>query len=141
MEEWSNKLLVDENPLLSYLVDTVASVTAENVTNVLHDHIGIKMRAEGKKITNRYCPGFRNWSVSGQQKLFSFFPKDFFGVSLKESSLMIPIKSVSGIIGIDADVKRIAYICNTCGIKDCTYRTIRESLAEHFINKNQALNL
>ena len=133
MEDWTKKFLVGGDVLMSYIVDIIASVTVESVCDVLHNHINILMQMQGNKITNRYSPGYCNWSVSEQKKLFSFFPKDFCGVTLKESSLMVPIKSVSGIIGIGADVKRIDYLCDTCGIKDCTYRATREAGAKHFI--------
>jgi len=133
MEEWTTKLLKDGDALMSYIVDLVASVTVESVCDVLHDHIDVQMQKKEKKITNRYSPGYCNWSVSEQKKLFSFFSKGFCGITLNESSLMTPIKSVSGVIGIGTNVKRVDYVCDTCGIKDCTYRATREAGAKHFI--------
>ena len=92
--------LTEGDAALSYLVDTVASVTEEQATDVLHDHIEKQMQMQGLKITNRYSPGYCDWSVSEQHLLFSFLPANFCGITLTESSLMVPIKSVSGIIGI-----------------------------------------
>lgn len=125
MEEWSRKLLKGDEPALGYIADVAASAAAETVTNLLHDHVGEKMRSQGLNITNRYSPGYCNWSVSEQHLLFSLLPKNFCGVTLSESALMHPMKSVSGIIGIGADVKWKDYICDRCGVKDCTYRATR----------------
>lgn len=125
MEKWSKEVLKQGDPMLSYLIDTVASITVESVTNLLHDHIRVKFGEEDFKTTNRYSPGYCNWSVAEQHLLFSFFPKNFCGVSLTESALMIPIKSVSGVIGIGKEVKYREYLCDSCGIKDCTYRSTR----------------
>jgi hypothetical protein len=125
MEQWSKKLLNEGDPMMSYLIDTIASITVESATNLLHDHIGDEMQKLGLNITNRYSPGYCNWSVAEQHILFSFFPKNFCGVSLTDSALMIPIKSVSGIIGIGKEVKYREYLCDSCGIKDCTYRSKR----------------
>jgi len=125
MENWSRQLLKEDDIVLGFMVDTIASATAECVTNLLHDHIGMRMEQRGLKITNRYSPGYCNWPVSEQHVLFSLFPQDFCGVTLTESALMLPIKSVSGIVGIGANVERKDYICNRCGVKDCTYRTTR----------------
>lgn len=125
MEEWSKHLLKEGDPALGYIADVAASVAVETVTNLLHDHIGERMLSRGLKITNRYSPGYCNWSVAEQHILFSLLPKNFCGVRLSESALMHPIKSVSGIIGIGADVKWRDYICDRCGIKDCTYRATR----------------
>lgn len=125
MEEWSHQIHDEGNILKSFLIDTAASVAAECTANVLHDHIGLAMAQRGLKITNRYSPGYCNWSVAEQHRLFSLLPKGFCGIRLTESALMIPIKSISGIIGIGSSVKRVDYTCDTCGVKDCTYRSTR----------------
>lgn len=126
MEEWSRQLLRGDDPALGYIADVTASTEAEFVTDALHDHIRDKMQSLGLNITNRYSPGYCNWSVAEQHSLFSLLPKDFCGVTLSDSALMHPIKSVSGIIGIGTDVKWKDYICDRCGVKDCTYRAKRQ---------------
>ena len=125
METWSKQLMKAGDPSTSYFVDTVASVTAEATANLLHDHIGNKMRTLGMNFTNRYSPGYCNWSVSEQHLLFSLLPQNFCGIMLTDSALMIPIKSVSGIIGVGKDVRWQNYLCDSCGVKDCTYRSKR----------------
>jgi hypothetical protein len=127
MENWSKQLLIDGDPVMGYLVNIIASSTVENVTNYLHDYIEKEMSKKGLNITNRYSPGYCNWSVSEQHLLFSFLPDGFCGITLTESALMIPIKSVSGVIGIGEKVKRKDYLCDKCGHKDCTYRAKRLS--------------
>jgi hypothetical protein len=135
METWAKKLSSEGDAALSYLVDTVASVTEEQAVDVLHDHIEKQMEMHGLKVTNRYSPGYCDWSVSEQHLLFSFFPVHFCGITLTESALMVPIKSVSGIIGVGTSVKRVDYTCDTCGMKDCTYRAIRVATAERANDK------
>jgi hypothetical protein len=131
MERWSKKLFAEGDGPLSYLVDAVASITVEQVADTLHDEIEKHMLVRGLKITNRYSPGYCDWLVSEQHLLFSFLPTNFCGITLTESALMIPIKSVSGIIGAGAVVKRVDYKCNTCGMKDCTYRAYRQAKQHH----------
>lgn len=139
LEVWSKKLLNAGDIILSYIVDIAASVTAESVTDLLHDRIKENMLLSGLNVTNRYSPGYCNWSVSEQHLLFSFFPENFCGVKLTESALMIPIKSVSGLIGAGSEVKWKDYICDRCGIKDCTYRAVR--LKSSADDKGKALNI
>lgn len=127
MEKWSKQFLINGDPVMGYLVDCIASITVENVTDFLHDFIEGEMIKNGLKTTNRYSPGYCNWSVSEQHLLFSLLPPNFCGITLTESALMIPIKSVSGIIGIGSRVKRKEYTCDRCGVKDCTYRATRSS--------------
>ena len=131
MENWTRQLLNNNEPTLSYLVDTIASETVENATDLLYDFIDKKMSDSGLKITNRYSPGYCNWPVSEQHLLFSLLPKNFCGITLTESALMLPIKSISGVIGVGEKVKRMDYFCDRCGVKDCTYRIILSRRTEH----------
>jgi hypothetical protein len=136
METWSKELLRSGDPAMGYLVDVVASIATEAVTDRLHDHISSYMKSRGMSITNRYSPGYCGWSVAEQHLLFSKFPPGFCGIKLTETALMIPIKSVSGIIGIGANVKWRKYLCDTCGIKECTYRASREVRSKRTIGQN-----
>ena len=85
-------------------------------------NLQMEMISGGKKITNRYSPGYCGWDVAEQHKLFQLIPDNFCGVRLNESSLMNPEKSVSGIIGIGENVKYNPYTCRICDMKDCIYR-------------------
>lgn len=125
MENWSGELMASGEALLSYVVSTTASVVVDQAVDFLHDNVSRRMREQGLKITNRYSPGYCNWPVSEQHLLFSLLPEKFCGVTLTESALMLPIKSISGIIGIGKSVKMKEYLCDTCGMKDCTYRSKR----------------
>jgi hypothetical protein len=139
MEAWAKQLLGSGDPTMGYIVDAVASKTVESATDVLHDHIGRCMQEHGLNITNRYSPGYCDWSVSEQHLLFSLLPENFCGIILTESALMVPIKSVSGIIGIGGAVKRVDYICDRCGMKDCNYRAFRLTSNRH--NRSKKLHM
>ncbi len=132
MEELVRKTNSEGDPAASYIMDAVASAVVEKAADYMHDLIEEKMAGQGKKITNRYSPGYCEWSVAEQQLLFSLLPEKFCGIKLTESSLMIPIKSVSGIIGVGNEVKRTDYLCDTCGVKDCTYRANRSKVKSRY---------
>ena len=123
MESWSRQVLEAGEPAYSYLIDMVASAVTEKAVDYLHNYIGAQMAKNNLNITNRYSPGYCDWPVSDQHLLFSIMPDNFCGISLNESALMNPLKSVSGVIGIGPDVKFKDYLCDRCNIKDCTYRT------------------
>lgn len=122
MELWSKNNTAEGDLLRGYLIDVTASTIVENVADLLHDFIGKTFIEKDWKITNRYSPGYCNWQVNEQQNLFSLLPKNFCNIKLSDSSLMNPIKSISGIIGIGKNVKYREYFCDRCGIKDCTQR-------------------
>lgn len=136
MEQWSKQCACEGDQTMGYFVDTVASVIVETTADVLHDHLTQYFKVQGLNVTNRYSPGYCDWSVEEQHKLFSLLPKGFCGVSLTDSALMIPIKSISGIIGIGKHVEYKPYYCDTCGRKDCTYKAFREKNSKRYIKGN-----
>ena len=124
LETWSRELMAKNDFLKGYIVDAVASVAVEAATDILHDRL--QESAPDKKTSSRTSPGYCGWDVAEQQKLFSLLPPDFCGISLSPSSLMRPIKSVSGLIGLGRDMKKADYTCRFCDMQDCVYRRRRE---------------
>lgn len=110
------------DPVLGYVYDVLGSVTVEAAMSRIHQEIQSMAAIQMKQITNRYSPGYCQWNLTDQHKLFSFFPKNNCGIKLTNSALMDPIKSVSGIIGMGSEVKFREYTCDLCQQKDCIYR-------------------
>lgn len=118
-----SKRLMDEKDMLAgYIFDVIGSVVVERAMDKIQEQFSSEMNASGYKITNRYSPGYCGWKTSEQFKLFKIFPKDFCGVRLSESALMVPIKSISGIIGIGSHVEYHEYHCELCDVVNCIYR-------------------
>ncbi|MBF0432315.1 MAG: hypothetical protein HQK83_13605 [Fibrobacteria bacterium] len=123
----SKDLFKADDPYTGYIIDAIASETVEKAMDNVQEQLSLEMETAGLNITNRYSPGYCGWPVSDQHKLFSLVPKGFCGVSLTDSALMIPEKSVSGIIGIGEKVKRKDYDCNHCEMDVCLYRSTKKS--------------
>jgi len=128
-DEWSRNTFKGEDALAGYIIDLVGSELAERTADWLENKIVTLAKEEGKKCSNRYSPGYCGWSVAEQHKLFSFLPENFCGISLTETALMKPHKSVSGIIGIGKRMKRVEYPCSVCRVPHC-YKN-QELLLEH----------
>lgn len=122
ISELSSRLLRGENPVLGYVYDILGSVIADTAAVTIQREISKLAASGGKLATNRYSPGYCRWNVEDQFKLFSFFPENCCGISLTESALMNPVKSVSGLFGIGKHVKYREYTCDLCGMTDCFYR-------------------
>lgn len=118
LSAWSKQIFADD-PVKGYIVDIFASEIVEKAADKIHKIIGETVLPRKKHITNRYSPGYCGWDVSEQRLLFSLLPKKFCGVSLSESALMIPEKSVSGIVGIGERAKYRNYFCDICPRTDC----------------------
>jgi len=125
--DYSKELMHEGDFVKGYIADVVGSEIVESAMDKIQNDLEQKMESKGWHITDRYSPGYCGWTVSEQHKLFSFFPKDFCGISLTESSLMQPMKSVSGVIGIGPNVRRKGYACQLCDMVNCIYREKKET--------------
>ena len=122
ISQQSQELLIGENPVIGYILDVLGSMIVETATDRLQEEIKRIAFLRGLSVTNRYSPGYCKWSVADQHKLFSFFPPNCCGISLTDSALMYPIKSVSGIIGLGKEVIFREYTCDLCSQVKCFHR-------------------
>ncbi|MEI7830815.1 MAG: vitamin B12 dependent-methionine synthase activation domain-containing protein [Prolixibacteraceae bacterium] len=119
----SAELLKGEDPAKGYIFDQVGTFITEATGDRMQQLIQEELPS-GKKITNRYSPGYCHWNVSDQHKLFSLFPSAPCGVTLTDSALMNPVKSISGVIGIGQAVNYRDYPCALCLSVNCIYRKL-----------------
>lgn len=110
------------NLLEGYIFDLIGSEFTECVAEKLHNEIEKQAAIHTLKVSNRYSPGYCNWPVSDQHKLFSLLGNANCGIQLTDSSLMLPVKSVSGILGVGKNMRRVKYKCDLCKDKDCIMR-------------------
>lgn len=107
-----------------YIVDSIGSLLVEGAADIVMEKLKNEIDPEGLNITNRYSPGHCDWRLDQQKKLFSLFPEEFCGIRLSESSLMIPLKSLSGVIGIGTEVNLNGFLCDECDLMNCIYREV-----------------
>lgn len=92
---------------------------AEAVVREVCRKVESRMFPLGYGVSHPYSPGYCGWHVTQQQLLFSCLPEFPCGVRLSDSSLMSPIKSVSGIIAYGPCIVKRKYGCELCGKADC----------------------
>lgn len=109
--------------LKGFLIESLANVVVETAMDKIQDKMREEFRAQNLLISNRYSPGYCSWNVEEQHKLFKLLPTNFCGVSLSESALMQPIKSISGFIGVGKNIKYNYYKCKFCTQKQCIFKS------------------
>lgn len=102
-----------------YLLDALGTAIAEATVREACKAIEKEAHMQGMEVSYPYSPGYCGWRVSEQQTLFSLLPEQPCGVRLSTSSLMSPIKSVSGIVAMGKNVRKQKYGCEICRKKDC----------------------
>lgn len=121
-EAYQQQLKADDDMVRVFIADALGSVIAEKCADRMEQHLQTEIDKLQWHHTNRFSPGYCGWHVSQQQLLFPLFNGHTCGVRLTDSSLMIPIKSVSGIIGLGAEVRHLDYTCGLCDFKQCYKR-------------------
>jgi hypothetical protein len=115
---------------LGYLLDAAASNAADAAAEYVEGHYGRRLAEAGRLGPGagvlRYSPGYCGWDVSGQKKLFEYLKPEEIGITLRESFLMEPLKSVSGVIvagPAEIHVFELIYpFCRDCVTKSCLDR-------------------
>ena len=119
--------LSDEGELLrAVLLDAAGSVAAEAAAEYMDRRIQEEAAALGLRTSCRASPGYGDWDIREQAKLFRLVPAERIGVTLSESAMMIPRKSVSFAIHIAERPRRLRSenSCRNCDRTDCPYRIL-----------------
>ena len=121
------KRLMDQKHLAkAYILDAMASVAADNMVATFHERMKNEYENQGKQVTICFSPGYCDWPITEQKKLFSMFDSNELDVELTDSCLMQPRKSISGVFGItpfNSNQSTHSYNpCLECNRRDCSER-------------------
>jgi hypothetical protein len=128
LAERIRELFAVNDPARGWMLDAVASSGADRLSTLLAARLETEL-GDGGPSSPRvlpYSPGYCGWTVRGQKKLFARLQPGEIGVTLNESCLMTPIKSVSGVlVGGDEEIHlfRPAFdFCDECKTHACQAR-------------------
>jgi hypothetical protein len=124
LEEMSYRLSEEGLILQAALLDAIGSDVVEKAADFVQDKIKEEASAQGLVTSLRFSPGYCDWDISQQRMLFRAMKGDLAGICLTKQCLMIPRKSISGIIGIGPPGANVENYnpCKTCRKRDCPSR-------------------
>lgn len=122
---------------VGYMLDAVASAATDRAAEATQSRFCGMLSENGRTEAGVgvlcYSPGYCGWHITGQKKLFAHLKPERIGISLRDSFLMEPLKSISGVM--IAGPRRLhdffdTYpFCTRCETRGCRER-IRTLLAE-----------
>lgn len=123
-ERKSRALMADGDMLDGYAWDAVASAAADLATDLLTQHLLTAEAGRDEAVTPPFSPGYCGMGLDQQKPLFAIVDAGSIGVSLSESMMMSPIKSVSGLLGIGPATEVIdrGVPCQWCELTTCHMR-------------------
>ena len=107
------------------VVDAMASVAIEQFMDKIEDEL--KERYKGLYFNNRFSPGYGDYPLEKQREVVKILNTEKkLGLSLSDSLLLNPTKSITAVIGLNKNEVKGKINCTSkcmkCGNKNCPYR-------------------
>ena len=114
-----------------YVADALGSGAVESLADRFHNEMARKVAQQEQKVGLRFSPGYCDWPLTDQHKLFSILDHEAIGVELGDTALMTPRKSITAVFGVfahenDSPINSSYNPCRRCGKKDCIARRVEE---------------
>ena len=115
-----------KEPLEGYLLDRLGSFAVESLAEAVENKIRKDYSILRKSVSRRYSPGYCDWPIEEQRILNKIIDYSKIGVSLTESCMMNPKKSISAIVAVanKGVFTKSGSTCEICERKDCSYRRV-----------------
>jgi len=112
------------DPIIAIALDGVGSASVEMLAIQACNYFEAQAKDYGLNTTMPLNPGMVGWPVEqGQPQIFTLLDSDEIQVSLTESCMMTPNKSLSMVLGLGEDVSAIGLSCDYCNLKGvCKYQ-------------------
>ena len=128
IEDRINQLMQKKHLAQAYILDAMASVAADNMVETFHQQMKDVYNDQNKQVTLCFSPGYCDWPLTDQKKLFGIFDSNELDVELTDSCFMKPRKSISGVFGItppDSNHREQSYNpCSECNRPNCSARRL-----------------
>ncbi len=95
LEEECSRYTKNGDILKGFVLDSFGSEAAEDVARQSDHIITTKARDMNLWPSKRFSPGYGIWDIKEQKYVFDVLPADKVGVSLTETFMMVPRKSIS----------------------------------------------
>jgi hypothetical protein len=129
------KLFEEKEFTAGSMLDATASIAADTASEIMErlfmEDLSERGLITGDHFVLGYSPGYCGWHITAQRKLFDYLDPGQIGITLNESCLMIPLKSITGLLvsgrgSIHIFEQDFEY-CRSCMNRSCLDRMSRIS--------------
>lgn len=113
------------SPAKALMLQAIGSERIEALCDLFDREIRAEKQALGQNTRPRFSPGYGDVPLEAQRAIFSVLDcSKTIGLTLNESLLMSPSKSVTALIGVGScgEGEHLGHGCGHCGKKDCQFR-------------------
>ena len=105
------------------IIDAIGSAAVEYIVDTLNQYLNTAAYRQQHSLVSRFSPGYGGWGLTIQKDLVDLAGGAAIGIKVTDASLLIPRKSVSGIIGwvpgLEKIQQGITSPCTLCQIPKC----------------------
>lgn len=112
---------------LGLLIDAAATAAVEQAADELEKLLASEFHSQGLVLTTRFSPGYGDWDLREQDKVALLAQAGAIGITLTDSLMLEPRKSITAIIGLCREDKAPKTLkgCQNCRKLDCEMRRDR----------------
>lgn len=124
IEHLATSLMHRGEHLDGYILDRIGSLAVEASTEATENTFRRKYESKGKSVSMRVSSGYCDWPVEEQSEVARALDFSRIGVSLTRTCMMVPKKSISGLVAIAPKGRFTgrASPCSVCDLKECSFR-------------------
>ena len=113
------------SPAHALCLQAIGTERTEALCDLLCEGLEEQFCAEGKRTRMRFSPGYGDLPLAMQRDIFRLLdcPRRI-GLTLADSLLMTPTKSVTAVIGLGASARTCGNKCMFCTKENCIYREV-----------------
>ncbi|MTI81719.1 MAG: hypothetical protein FH758_12735 [Firmicutes bacterium] len=133
LEDKVSELFNHEEYAGGTILDAVGSDAVEKAADQLQEELKLKAKKQGYHLTWRFASGYGDLPLDINSKLASVVSANSIGITVTESNMLLPQKSILGIVGFSATETDtpLADKCAYCNAVDCAYRNRSDKCAKH----------
>ena len=115
---------VATNLSYGFALDAVGSAAVHSLSAAACNEVERVAAAAGLQTSLPLSPGMEGWAVNpGQREVFSVIDPGEVGVTVSPSLEMRPLKSITVVVGVGAEIATKGAICDYCALRDtCRHR-------------------
>ena len=111
------------SPAKALFFQAIGTERIEALSNLFNSEVDERAKSEGKTTSPRFSPGSGDLPLDLQKDIFALLDcTKHIGLTLNNSLVMSPSKSVTAIIGIGDNLGEHNHNCQTCKKTDCVFR-------------------
>ena len=130
IEEAVTKHFSEGRYAYSTLLDSAATTAVEQIADSMEKYLKPMLARQGLAMKWRFSPGYGDWPIQQQTEILQLAGGSHIGISLTESLMLMPRKSITAIIGLyhpapDCPAEPAKkHDCSQCSKLDCLSRKV-----------------